>query len=114
MRRAADFLCVFLGRRADHLHHPSGRDRHGNYLDPDLVIPLVREQHDLEHVALNLTLFGDDSDLPDDVLRLRRNAHFLLRLVDHHGTETIAVPARYLGELALMLHRVARNREERG
>ena len=112
MRRASDHLCVFCGRGADHLHHPSGRDADGNYLDPDLVVPLTRVHHDLEHVALNGTLFGDASPHSPDVLRLRRTAHLLLRLVDHIGTETIPLPMSFVGELALMLHRIARDLEE--
>lgn len=112
MSKASDFLCVFVGRCADHLHHPTGRDAEGNYLDRDLLIPLARGQHDLEHVALNGTLFGDRSDLPPNVLRLRRTAHILLRLVDHHCTETVSLPVSFIGELALMLHRIARDLEE--
>ncbi len=107
MRWAAEYLCVFLRRPAEQLHHSSGRDADGRYLDPHLVVPLALVQHSCEHAGWNLAGFGDGTCADPSVLRLRRNGHLLIRCADHHRGGFVTVPAFFLEELGLMLHRIA-------
>ncbi len=102
MRRAADYLCVFVGRRADHLHHPSGRDADGKYLDRDLVIPLARVQHDLEHVALDqTTLRLTDRPFPNMSCDSVGPGTSSFAWSTTKGTESILLPSSFVSELAL-------------
>lgn len=105
--RATHFSCPFTGRPAEQLHHTSGRDADGHYLDPDLVLPLSLVQHNCEHTGWNVAGFGDGARADPNVLRLRRNAHPLLRLADLHRDGLVIVPAFYVEQLAWMLLRIA-------
>ncbi len=72
MMRTSDFRCVFLGRPADHLHHLTGRDPDGHYLDPPLWTPLVRRIHVVEHQGWRAAGIADGAVGDPNVLRLRR------------------------------------------
>ena len=100
--RARDHHCVFLGRTADHLHHVTGRDIDGVYLDPHLVVPLARVQHVLEHQCW-APLFADRVAGNANVLRLRRTGHLLIRLGQHEGNRRVTLPAETILQLGLML-----------
>lgn len=41
--------CAFCGGPADRLHHPTGRDHEGRYLDPMLVFPADHDCHEFVH-----------------------------------------------------------------
>ena len=111
--RARDWPCPFLGRPADQLHHLTGRDADGRYFDPLLVVPVVGSQHVAEHVGWRAVGFGDGSTALPDVLRLRRVAHFLVRLGEHHGGGVVVLPAPSVRALGLVLHGVAESVERR-
>jgi hypothetical protein len=98
---------VFTSRAAEELHHSTGRDADGRYLDPALVVPLTRRQHVVEHVGWRALGIGEGAGLDPDVLRLRRAAFHLVRLADHHGAGVVALPASFVRELGLMLGQVA-------
>lgn len=42
-------LCEICGEPADHLHHPTGRDHLGRYLDRQLVLPVDHDHHEFLH-----------------------------------------------------------------
>jgi hypothetical protein len=100
--------CVFTGRPADEMHHLSGNGV-GGYFDRQLVVPLTRYQHVLEHVALRQAGLGEHSQLDANLLRLRRLAHFFVRLGDHHISSSglVVMPAETLWQLGLALHAIA-------
>lgn len=104
--RADDQQCVFLGRPADHLHHGTGRDADGDYLDPLLVVPLVARQHVVEHQGWNVAGIGDGV-AGSNFLRLRRIGYLLVRMGEHHGIGYVVLPASFVRQMGLMLHRVA-------
>jgi hypothetical protein len=104
--RARDWPCPFSGRRADNGHHLSGRDADGRYLDPLLLLPLIRRQHHLEHQCWGWS-FADGVVVDPNFLRLRRTGHLLVRLGEHHHGGVVVLPAETVRELGLMLHRVA-------
>ncbi len=58
MFRARDWYCPFEVCPADHLHHLTGRDASGLYLDEGLVIPLSSSQHIAEHQVWNFLGIG--------------------------------------------------------
>jgi hypothetical protein len=105
--RASDYGCVFFGRTADELHHPTGRDADGLYLDPRFVVPLARRQHVVEHVAWSVAGVREGEDLKPNFLRLTRSGLLLVRLADHHGNGLVTLPALFVRELGLMHHRIA-------
>jgi hypothetical protein len=111
--RAGDFHCAFLGRRADHLHHVTGTDADGVYLDPLLVVPISAPQHDIEHVGWRALGIGEGAALPPDTLRLLRISHLFIRLGDV-DTPTGVLPTIFLRELGRTLQRVAGEREVNG
>ncbi len=41
--------CTFCGGQPDRLHHPTGRDHEGRYLDPMLVLPAEHDCHEFVH-----------------------------------------------------------------
>ena len=100
--RARDHRCIFLGRAADHLHHVTGRDTDGVYLDPHFVVPLARGQHVLEHQCW-APLFDDHVAGDANVLRLRRTGHLLVRLSQHEGSRSVTLPGETILQLGLML-----------
>jgi hypothetical protein len=105
--RADSYRCVFHSERpADHLHHVTGRDADGDYLDPLLVVPLAHRQHVVEHQAWNVAGIGDGA-AGSNVLRLRRVGHLLVRMGEHHGIGFVVLPASFVRQMGLMLHRVA-------
>jgi hypothetical protein len=108
--RAGDFPCVFLGRRADHLHHVTGTDGDGVYLDPLLVVPLSAPQHDIEHVGWRALGIGEGAALPPNTLRLVRISHLLIRLGDVEAP-TVVLPTVFVRELGRTLRGVADDRE---
>jgi hypothetical protein len=107
MMRATDFACLFLGRPADHLHHPTGRDADGRYLDPNLVAPLSRSMHVGEHQGWRALGIGEGSRAAANVLRARRLAHLLVRMGEHHGIGVVVLPASMVREMGKVLHRIA-------
>ncbi len=111
MMRARDHRCVFVGQRADHLHHASGRDGAGRYLDPLLVVPLTRRQHVVEHTSWSVLGIADGSVIAPDLLRLRRTGHLLVRLGVHHEGRTVQLPPLFVVELGRLLNRLAEERE---
>lgn len=71
--------CVICGRPARELHHPTGRDAEGRYLDACWTVPLCLACH-----RQDLPLwrdFGLDALTDPVVARLGRDAFFLGRLV---------------------------------
>jgi hypothetical protein len=98
---------VFLGRLADELHHITGRDADGIYLDPAFVVPLERRQHVVEHTGWHVVDVDEGADHGPNFLRLTRTGLHLVRLGEHHGEDTVILPAPYVRELGLMLHRIA-------
>jgi hypothetical protein len=109
MRSTDHRRCVFLGRLADELHHVTGRDASGAYLDPALVVPLARRQHVVDHTGWRVAGVGEGVDLGPDFLRLARSGLHLVRLGEHHGESVVILPAPFVRELGLMLQRVAAN-----
>lgn len=107
MRRAQDQRCPFTGEQADELHHLTGKDHSGAYLDPLLVVPLTRDQHVIEHQGWYRTGIGEHEtgDLTD--LRLRRAGQLLIRLGQHHGERSVTLPAGFLRALGRFLLEVA-------
>jgi len=103
---ARDFECAFTGQPADELHHPTGRNAAGRYLDPDFVLPTVRRQHNLEHQSWGPSYKETVVDDPD-VLRLRRTGHLLIRLGEHRTGASVELPAAFAVALGLMLHQIA-------
>ncbi len=99
-------VCAFTGRSADHWHHVTGRGVDGLYLD-DLVFPLARRQHVLEHQAWRRVGLDDATQLPPSVLRLRRAAHLWVRLGAHHGFDLVTLPAPSVLAHGVMMNEVA-------
>ena len=114
MRRAADYWCVFLGRTAEHLHHPSGRDANGKYIYPGLVMPLVRSQHGVLHKLWNAEGIGEDADRHPLALAHYRIASDLVILGQYHQDGLVRVPAFVLVELGLVHRNVAERFEVPG
>jgi hypothetical protein len=101
--------CIYCDRPAERRHHPSGKDEHGRYLDPDFAVPTCHDHHEL---------IGDDrrtlgveaptcalTGLDRVELRLRRMAIDAARLArSHPDNRWIALAAtllaRWAGELA--------------
>lgn len=100
-------VCAFSGRAAEHGHHATGRGADGRYLDPDLVIPLTRRMHVVEHVALRRSGLDDPTTMSSALLRLRRAGHLFVRLGEHHGEGSVIIPARFVGSVGHMLVGVA-------
>jgi len=100
-------VCVFTGRAADHLHHATGRGPDGRYLDADLVVPLARRMHVVEHAALRRSGLDEVTRVSPTVLRLRRAGHLLVRLGEHHGEGSVTLPAPSVRALGRMLGEVA-------
>jgi hypothetical protein len=46
--------CIVCGAPATRWHHVTGRDARGRYLDPDFVVPLCHDDHELTHDDLRL------------------------------------------------------------
>jgi hypothetical protein len=111
--KASDWRCPFSGGQANQGHHLSGRDNAGVYLDPPLVLPLSRREHNLEHQCWGRTSFAESSTAHSNYLRLRRTGHVLVRLGNHHGDGVLWLPAETVRQLGLMLHRVADSWEVR-
>jgi hypothetical protein len=107
MMRASDYRCVFFDRPAEELHHPSGRGTDGQYLDPAFVAPLVCRQHVVEHAAWKVAGVRDGAELSPNFLRLKRSGLLLVRLGEHHGNGLVTLPAWFVLEFGLMLHRIA-------
>jgi hypothetical protein len=104
---ARQWQCVFLPRQADHSHHVTGRNVAGQYLDPELVVPVCQRQHVVEHQGWRIASIGEDSQLPDNLLRLRRTAHLLVRLAKHHEIGFVVLPASVVQALGRVLQRIA-------
>ena len=104
---AGDLHCVFVGRVADEIHHVTGRGADGLYLDNPFVVPLVRRQHVVEHTSWRVVGIDEGAGLSPNILRLRRTGLHLVRLSEHHGDGVVMLPATFVRELGLMLHRVA-------
>ena len=97
--------CVFTGRLADHLHHPTMRGPDGVRLDADFVVPVVRRQHDREHQSMTWSGL-DEIDEPNRA-RLERTSHLLVRLGEFHAGGVVCLPAESVRQLGLMLRRVS-------
>lgn len=106
MTRAGERRCPFSGKPADELHHVTGRVR-GRYADPDLVIPLTRSEHALEHTCWRAAGIGEGAHVEPVVVRLRRIGHLLVRLAEHHVGGVIELPDFTVRELGLLLLRVS-------
>jgi hypothetical protein len=104
--KARDWYCPFTGRPAEHLHHLTGCDAEGAYLDLLLVLPLLRRQHVIEHQCWSEE-FADGVDTDPNVLRLRRSGHLFIRLGEHHAGGVVVLPAIAVAEMGRMLNRVA-------
>lgn len=83
----------------------TGRGPDGAYLDPDLLLPLVRRQHVLEHQSWGAD-FADGVAGEANVLRLRRSGNCWLRLGDCGG-DGVTLPAETVRQHGLMLQRIA-------
>src|SRR5664280_2283809 len=110
MMRAKDWSCPFTGRKGD--HHMTGRSADGDYLDPDLVVPLVAEQHRLEHQSWDPS-FADSVEGTPAVLCLRRIAHLFVRLGEHCEGGLVVLPATVVHQVGATLHRIADRLEGR-
>ena len=84
----------------------TGRSSEGEYFDPDLVIPLVVEMHQLEHQSWDAA-FADGVDGNPATLRLRRMAHLLVRLGEFHEHGVIVLPTPFIRQLGKSLHLIA-------
>jgi hypothetical protein len=104
---ARDWECPFRGYPADHLHHMTGRNTSGLYLDEWLVIPLVAPQHQVEHQLWNLLGIGDGALASENWLRLRRISALLVRLGECHRDGVVTFPAETVYQLGLTLNRIA-------
>lgn len=96
---ATDQLCAMCDKTAVDAHHLTGRDPDGCYLDPDLVVPLCHDDHELAHDDLRHA----DLDRPDPdqwspsfgvAFRLCRVALFLARTPQHFPTGLSSVLAK--------------------
>lgn len=83
----------FTGEPAQEWHHCTGRGPDGEYLDPELVVPLTERQHGLEHQMWRATGI-DRASGSTRVIRTQRLACLLLRLGHEKGTVT--VPTSFL------------------
>lgn len=90
----------FTGAAASDWHHVSGRGPDGHYFDPDLVVPLTRRQHVVEH---QLWRAGgiDKAKGSIRVIRHRRIATLLCRLGRKEGNVTL--PASFFLALGKFL-----------
>ena len=113
MKPAREQRCVFTGRLADELHHGSGQDPLGRYLDPHLVIPLSRRQHVLEHQGWG-TEIADGVASHLNVLRLGRMGRLLVRLGEFHVDGEVVLPAETVRQIGLTLNRIALDQKEVG
>ncbi len=107
--------CVRCGGRAKDDHHLTGRDDHGEYLDPELAVSLCRSCHIAEGNALrvlDLERVVGPLSRPERVeLRLRRAAVFLGRLAAKWGLLcglAAAALTRWADELAEHTQRLDR------
>jgi hypothetical protein len=108
--RAKDWRCLFTGRRAEELHHVTGRGPDGEYLDPDLLVPLTVRQHAVEHQTWTTYLIGEDACRSLPILRLLRAGLLLIRLSETAADE-IVLPAWFVLELGRFIQRMAREKE---
>lgn len=107
MKPAREWKCPFTGEPADELHHPTGRDADDEYLDSELLIPLVLDQHVIEHQVWQRTAVGEKVRGNPTWLRLRRVGQFLVRLGEFHGEGTVTLPSPFVRQLGFLLLRVA-------
>jgi hypothetical protein len=107
MRPAREWSCPFTGEPADQLHHPTGRGADGKYLDQELVVPFILDQHVIEHQAWDRTKIGEDIVANPNWLRLRRTGQLLVRLGEFHGEGTVSLPSPFVRQLGFLLLRVA-------
>jgi hypothetical protein len=110
---ASIWRCPFLGRPADAFHHVTGSGSDAIHLDPPLVVAVSLRAHGAEHVGWRSTGIDDTQGQDQDTLRLRRAAHFLVRLGEHHGDKVVTLPAETVAQLGLLLHRIADGRRDR-
>lgn len=90
----------FTGQPAEEFHHVSGRGPDGHYLDPDLVVPLTRRQHVIEHQLWRAA--GIDKVKGSvRVVRLQRIANLVCRIGQGEGT--ITLPATFFLSLGRLL-----------
>jgi hypothetical protein len=108
--RASDYRCPFTNRPAEHLHHATGKDCEGIYLDTGLVLPLIGVQHRREHQSWGPS-FKDVIEGDPSVLRLRRMASLGVRLGEFHAGGYVSLPGFYVVQLGLTLHRIASDLE---
>jgi hypothetical protein len=97
--------CAFCGRPPDRLHHPTGRNHEGRYLDPLLVLPAEHDCHefvhdDWRHERLD-KLQKSRTSVEYIAIRLRRLAMNLGRIDQHLEGGT------FWGLLAEAFHRWA-------
>ncbi len=102
MKRAVDYRCPFCGQVADHLHHMTGRDAFGSYLDPGLRVPLTRRCHVVEHQTWRIGGMDDGVGGSPNSLRLLRSGLLLVRLGEHHEDGSVWLPASTVRELGRM------------
>ena len=107
MKPAREWRCPFTGEPADELHHPTGRDADGEYLDRELGVPLVLDQHVIEHQVWDRTEIGEDVVANPTWLRLRRVGQLLVRLGEFHGEGSVTLPSPFVRQLGFLLLRVA-------
>jgi hypothetical protein len=107
VRPAREWRCPFTGEPADQLHHLTCRGADGKYLDPEFVVPLVVDQHVIEHQVSDRSGVGEDVRANPNWLRLRRTGLFLVRLGEFHGEGTVTLPSPFVRQLGLLLLRVA-------
>jgi hypothetical protein len=110
---ARNLRCVFTGLPGDSLHHLSGTGEDGKHFDRHLVMPLLLQQHSLEHQQWRILGIGDASGCDPAVLRLRRIGCFLARLGEHHGPNTIVLPGDSVLHLGRSLWSIADYFEDR-
>ena len=107
MRPAREWRCPFTGEPADELHHPTGCDADGEYFDPDLVVPLLLDQHVTEHQVWDRTGIGESVRADSTWLRLRRVGQLLVRFAQFCRDGEVTLPSPFVRQLGLFMLRIA-------
>jgi hypothetical protein len=107
--------CEFCGKTVERRHHPTGKDHRNRYLDPELVVPVCHDDHELVHDdwrTLAIEAVAEPQTFVEQVeIRLRRLAATLARWDEALGGGTFlnvlaAALTGWADELAAFLRRL--------